>query len=345
MPKNIINTVNDNGNSTIAVIGTGSWGTALAVLLAQNGLRVNFWGRNKTHLEELRNTRTNSKYLPDIPFPDTLEIQTELESCLLDVTEILLVIPSSGIRQTLEHIQPLVASRPVNIAIASKGLEQSSLKLLHDIVYDVLGHQTNVCIVSGPTFAMEVAKGLPTAITIASSNLNLARQFASHLSNSHFRTYTSDDVIGVEVGGAVKNVMAIAAGIADGLGFGANTRAALITRALVEITRLGQKLGGKPETFRGLTGLGDLILTSTDNQSRNRRVGLGLAKGKSLKQIQIELGQVAEGISTTKKIYALSKKLDIEMPIVEQVYYVLYENKEPVQAVRELLARDAGSEF
>ncbi len=329
----------------IAVIGTGSWGTALAVLLAKNGLHVNFWGRNKTHLEDLKNQRCNNKYLPEIPFPDTLEINTDLSTCINDSDEILLVVPSGGIREILEKLKPLVAGSTPKIAIASKGLEQGSLKLLHDVAYDVLGDDIDVCIVSGPTFAMEVAKGLPTAIAVASNNHSFATSFASYLSNEYFRAYTNNDIIGVEVGGAVKNVMAIAAGISDGLGFGANARAALITRALVEISRLGQELGGKPETLMGMAGLGDLILTCTDNQSRNRRVGLGLAQNKTIDEIQVELGQVAEGIPTTKKIYELAKKRNIEMPIVEQVYSVLYENKTPTLAVQGLLARNTGTEF
>ncbi|HFD33261.1 MAG TPA: NAD(P)H-dependent glycerol-3-phosphate dehydrogenase [Gammaproteobacteria bacterium] len=341
MPNSVI-----NAPTKIAVIGTGSWGTALAVLLAKNGLHVNFWGRNQSHLQELQNDRCNNKYLPGIAFPDKLHIQYQLSSCLQDVETILLVVPSSGVRHTLEQILTCpTTNHEIRIAIASKGFEDNTLCLLHDVVNDVLGKNTDVCIVSGPTFAMEVAKGLPTAITVASKNQTFASQIANYLSNDHFRAYTNDDIIGVEVGGAVKNIMAIAAGIADGLGFGANTRAALITRALVEISRLGQRLGGKPETFMGMAGLGDLILTCTDNQSRNRRVGLGLAKNKSLLDIQNDLGQVAEGISTTKKVYLLSKKLNIEMPIVEQVYNVLYENEAPIEAVKQLLARDTGSEF
>ena len=315
------------------------------MLLAKNGLNVNFWGRNQSHLEDLKNTRCNSKYLPDIPFPESLEVHLSLDSCIADSNEILLVVPSSGIRSTLEQIHPLVSNTHPKIAIASKGLEQDSLKLLHDVTHEVLGENIDVCIISGPSFATEVAKELPTAITVASNNIEFATSFASKLSNDHFRAYTSDDIIGVEVGGAVKNIMAIAAGIADGLGFGANTRAALITRALAEIVRLGKKMGGKPETFMGMAGLGDLILTCTDNQSRNRRVGLGLAQGKTVDEIQIELGQVAEGISTTKKIYELSKSLEIDMPIVEQVYFVLYENETPSHAVHALLSRDTGSEF
>ena len=329
----------------IAVIGTGSWGTALAVLLAKNKLHVKFWGRNTAHLETIRKEHTNSKYLPGITFPNNLQVETQLSNCIQGIEDILIVVPTAGVRHTLEQIKPLVKNKCPRIAIASKGLEQKSLKLLHKVVHEVLGDDVKVCIISGPTFAMEVAKGLPTAITVASDDNQFATTFAQHLSNDHFRAYTSDDIIGVEVGGAVKNVMAIAAGIADGLGFGANTRAALITRALVEISRLGRTLGGKPETFMGMAGLGDLVLTCTDNQSRNRRVGLGLAKGKSIDEIQQELGQVAEGISTTEKVYALAKERNIEMPIVEQVYRVLYKNETPVQAVHALLARDTGSEF
>jgi len=306
---------------------------------------VNFWGRNLKHLNTLKASRCNNQYLPGIPFPASLKVVTSLERCIAQSDDILLVVPSAGIRQSLEKIKPFIAFSPPRIAIASKGLEQDSLKLLHEVATDVLGDKLEVCIISGPTFAKEVAKGLPTAITVASNNPQFAETFASYLSNEYFRAYTSDDIIGVEVGGAVKNVIAIAAGISDGLGFGANTRAALITRALVEISRLGKTLGGKPETFMGMAGLGDLILTCTDNQSRNRRVGLGLAKNKSIEDIQTELGQIAEGIPTTQKVYQLAKTLDVEMPIVEQVYSVLYENKTPQLAVKGLLDRNTGTEF
>jgi len=339
MPENIFNTKN------VAVIGTGSWGTALAVLIARNNFTVNFWGRNTKHLDQLSHDRCNSQYLPGIDFPPSLNVINTLEDCIKNVKDILLVVPSSGIRNTVNALKPFVNAKTHRIALASKGLEQDSLQLLHEVVIEVLGNDFNVCVISGPTFAKEVANKLPTAITVASNNNDFADQFSGYLSNEYFRAYTSSDIIGVEIGGATKNVMAIAAGIADGLGFNANTRAALITRALAEISRLGIQLGGKQETFMGMAGLGDLILTCTDNQSRNRRVGLGLAENKTIPQIQVELGQVAEGIATTEKIYLLAQKLNIEMPIVSEVYQVIYQHKKPADAVRDLLARHAGAEI
>lgn len=333
----------EKAKDNIAVIGSGSWGTALAVLLARNSHPVSLWGRNRNKQISMLQHRCNRAYLPNIDFPDLLHAHIEIESALENANCILLVVPSNGFRQTLEqiknHFQP-----HMRIALATKGLEPGTLKLLHEVVHDVLGVHTKICAISGPTFAKEVAKGLPTALTVASGDENYANEIAAYLSNDRLRAYTSTDIIGVELGGAIKNVIAIAAGIADGLGFGANTRAAVITRGLAEITRLGIKLGGKQETFMGLAGLGDLVLTCTDNQSRNRRVGIGLAKGKSMTQILEELGQVAEGVETAAKAHQLAINNNIEMPIVEQVHYVVQGNKSPMQAVEDLLSREVRSE-
>lgn len=328
----------------IAVIGAGSWGTALAVLLARNDHTVTLWGRNVEHMQAMQTKRCNEQYLPEIRFPDTLQTSSNLEETVSQAKEILLVIPSSAVSQIIDNIKPFISANR-RIAIASKGFEPNHLQMLHEVALEKLGQNSISCILSGPTFAKEVAKGLPTAITVASNDEKFAMEFATYLSNDRFRAYTSSDVVGVEVGGAVKNVMAIAAGISDGLGFGSNTRAALITRGLAEITRLGVKLGGKAETFMGLAGLGDLVLTCTDNQSRNRRVGLALAQGKKLNVILKDLGQVAEGVSTTKKVFELSNTNQIDMPIVEQVYQVIYENKSPMQAVEDLLSREIKAEI
>jgi len=322
----------------IAVVGAGSWGTALAMLLAGNEQPVNLWGWDNAQLQLMEKERANHRYLPNIPFPPSLRICFDAQSALANVETLLLAVPAKGVKNTLTQLKPYLQPN-TRIALASKGLDPDSLRPLHEVVYAELGNETPLCIVSGPTFAIEVAQGLPTAVTIASANSNLAQDFGGYLQNDLFRAYTSDDVIGVEVGGTVKNVMAIAAGIADGMGFGANTRAALITRGLHEMSQLGVKLGGKPETFMGLTGLGDLILTCTDDKSRNRRVGLGLAAGKSIDKILDELGQVAEGIPTAKNVRLLARKLELEMPIVEQVYEVIYNNKSPANAVRDLLNR------
>ena len=332
------------GKQHIAVIGSGSWGTALAILLARNDHAVTLWGRNAEHMQAMQISRCNEQYLPDVQLPDNLQTSSDLETTVRSADEILLVIPSSAVSQIIDQIKPFIASNG-RIAIASKGFEPNHLQMLHEVALDKLGQDSVCCILSGPTFAKEVAKGLPTAITVASDNEKFAMEFATYLSNEHFRAYTSSDVIGVEVGGAVKNVMAIAAGISDGLGFGANTRAALITRGLAEITRLGVKLGGRAETFMGLAGLGDLVLTCTDNQSRNRRVGLALAQGKKLDDILKELGQVAEGVFTAKKVFQLANTNQIDMPIVEQVYQVIYENKSPMKAVEDLLNREIKAEI
>ncbi|MDX1812988.1 MAG: NAD(P)H-dependent glycerol-3-phosphate dehydrogenase, partial [Gammaproteobacteria bacterium] len=322
----------------------GSWGTALAVLLAGNGHDVTLWGRNEQQMAEMQNARYNQRYLPETRFPDSLTASSDIHHTVSKADEVLLVVPSAAISQIIDSIKPSLNNK-TKLAIASKGFEPNHLKLLHEVVQEKLGPQSVSCIISGPTFAKEVAKGLPTAMTVASKDQDFARDFAGYLSNDHFRAYTSTDVIGVEVGGAIKNVMAIAAGISDGLGFGANSRAALITRGLAEITRLGTFLGGKTETFMGLAGLGDLVLTCTDNQSRNRRVGLALAQGKALDDILKELGQVAEGVFTTQKVFQLSQKHNIEMPIAEQVYEVIYNNKSPKLAVADLLQREIKSEI
>ncbi len=322
----------------IAVIGAGSWGTALAMLLAGNEQPVHLWGWDKAQLELMEKERANHRYLPNISLPSSLRVCFDAQSTLKNVDTILLAIPAKGVKNTLKQLKPYLLPN-TRIALASKGLDPDSLRPLHEVVYAELGKDTPLCIVSGPTFAIEVAQGLPTAVTIASTDSSFAQDFGGYLQNDSFRAYTSDDVIGVEVGGTVKNVMAIAAGIADGMGFGANTRAALITRGLHEMSQLGIKLGGKPETFMGLTGLGDLILTCTDDKSRNRRVGLGLADGKSIDKILEELGQVAEGIPTAKNVRLLAREFDLEMPIVEQVYEVIYNNKSPANAVKDLLNR------
>ncbi len=329
--------------ASIAVLGAGSWGTALAILLAKNGHAVNLWARDEIQVAGMNTSRRNVKYLPNILLPDNIVPTASLENAVKYADEILLVVPSAYISNIIDKLIPLLPPFP-RIAIASKGFEPSHLQFLHQVAQNKLGDNSTTCIISGPTFANEVAQGLPTAITVASKNETFALSFANYLSNERFRAYTSTDVIGVEVGGAVKNVMAIAAGISDGLGFGANTRAALITRGLAEITRLGITLGGQMETFMGLTGLGDLVLTCTDDQSRNRRVGLALAQGKSLPQILSELGQVAEGVSSTQNVHQLSKTHNVEMPIVDQVHEVIYNNKAPLNAVEDLLSREIKAE-
>ena len=332
-----------HASQTIAVLGAGSWGTALAMLLGQNKHQVNLWSHNAEHAASMQQSRENSRYLPGLTFPTTLNVYADLKTTLKDVSDILIVVPSHAFRQTLENIKPFITTSN-RIAWATKGLEANSYKLLHQVAREVLGDEISLAVISGPTFAKEVAQGLPGAVTIASTDQTFAIDWAHLLHNDHFRAYTGDDIVGVEIGGACKNVIAIAAGIADGMGFGANARAALIARALSEITRLGVSLGAQAETFTGLTGLGDLVLTCTDNQSRNRRTGIALGEGKKLDLAVKEIGQVVEDVATAKEVIALAKKQKIDMPITEQVYNVLYENVPAENAVNALFNRTIKSE-
>ena len=330
-------------NKKIAILGAGSWGTALAILAARNGCQTLLWGHNPEHMLALATDRQNIRYLPNLPFPDNLQVTSALSDVATFSNLILICVPSHAFKKTLISLKPY-SSIDIQIAWASKGFNPDDGCLLHEIVAEIFTEQTPAAILSGPTFAREVAANLPTALTIASAQPDFAKQLSTILHGGLFRIYTSSDVIGVEVGGAVKNVLAIAAGIADGLGFGANTRAALITRGLNEIIRLGVVLGGKQETFMGLAGLGDLILTCTDNQSRNRRFGLALGLGKNRNDAIQEIGQEIEGISAARETFLLAKKYGIEMPITEQTYKVLYEDLAPLTAVQNLLSREQKAE-
>lgn len=326
-------------DTNIAVLGAGSWGTALALLLARNGARVRLWGRDTEHLEELRRQRVNQRYLPDMPFPAMLEPSPVLEEALAPAHEVLIAVPSAGFRHTLRLALPQL-HRGAGLAWATKGLEPGRAYLLHEVAQEECGSACPQAVISGPTFASEVAARLPTAVTVAASSEDYARRWAALLHNERFRAYTSTDIPGVEVGGAVKNVLAIAAGIADGLGFGANTRAALITRGLAEMTRLGVALGGRRETFVGLAGLGDLVLTCTDDQSRNRRLGLALGRGDTVKEALQAIDQVVEGVQTARELMNVAQGLGIEIPIAEQVYQVLHRERQPADAVNALLSRE-----
>jgi glycerol-3-phosphate dehydrogenase (NAD(P)+) len=322
---------------SIAVLGAGSWGTALAILLARNGHDVRLWGHDPGHTRDLAEDRENRYYLPGIPLPPELSPTPDLDCALKAADFALVVVPSHAFRSVLQQLRPHLEPS-AGLAWATKGLEPGTNKLLHEVAREVLGNWP-LAVVSGPTFAGEVARGLPTAVTVASASEMLAKQLAQALRSSYFRAYVTDDVIGVELGAAVKNVLAIAAGISDGLGFGANSRAALITRGLAEITRLGVALGGRTETFMGLAGLGDLALTCTDDQSRNRRMGLALARGLSIEQARREIGQEVEGVQTAREVYQLSRRLGVDMPITEQAYRVLYEGRQPKKAVQALFER------
>ena len=289
-------------------------------------------------LEAMVNDRENKRYLPDAAFPDNLTVHPALADCLNGADDVLVVVPSHGLRDTLGQLKPLLGDK-TRVCWATKGFELSTGKLPHQVAAEVLGPDIAVAVLSGPTFAKEVGAGLPTAMTIASSDDDFARHLAEAISSDNFRAYTSDDIIGVEVGGAVKNALAIGAGMSDGLGFGANTRIALINRGLVELMRLGVALGAKKETFMGLAGMGDLVLTCTDNLSRNRRMGLGLAAGKTVEEMQEEIGQVVEGVKAAKAVHEVAEKLGIEMPIVNVVYRILYEDLSPREAVSALMKR------
>ncbi len=328
----------------VLVAGAGSWGTALAIVLARNNHPVYLWGHNPSHIQRLQQMRCNSRYLPDITFPKNLEPIIDLQSQLDKVRDIVIAVPCSGLRDILNILAGSSISN-LKICLACKGLASGIQLLNHQIVSEYLGNKAETAVLSGPSFAAEVAHGLPTAVTIASNIKTTAEYFSMCFHNEVFRTYTHDDIIGVQIGGAVKNVMAIAAGIADGLGFGANTRAALITRGLVEIIRLGVALGGRQETFMGLAGLGDLVLTCTDNRSRNRRLGLAMGKGTSLDVASRQIGQVIEGVRTASEAMKLAAKFNIEMPISEQVYKVLSGQITPRDAVQALLSREPKEEM
>ncbi len=331
-------------NTTVTVLGVGSWGTALALLLARNGHTVRLWGHDPDELALLGQYRENRRYLPGIPFPDSLTIGVDLAAALVGVDLALAVVPSHAYRATLERMRPHLPAT-AGLAWATKGLEPGSGLFLHEVTAQALGREWPAAVISGPSFAGEVAQGLPTAVTVAAREVDHARRVATVLHGSNLRAYTSTDVIGVELGGAVKNVLAIAAGIADGLGFGANTRAALITRGLAEMVRLGLAVGGQRETFMGLAGVGDLVLTCTDDQSRNRRFGLAIGRGETVEAALAAIGQVVEGSVTAREALLLARRLRVEMPITEQVDRVLHHSQNPRRAVEILLARDLKPEI
>jgi glycerol-3-phosphate dehydrogenase (NAD(P)+) len=312
----------------------------LALQLARSGSNVRLGGVVELDLlEGMVTARENVRYLPGVKFPDNLVAYPDLAECLDGVRDILVVVPSHGLRDTLTKALPLLGADS-RVCWATKGFELHSGKLPHQVAAEVLGEDRPVAVLSGPTFAKEVAEGLPTAMTIASNNEAFGQALATMLSGENFRAYTSDDFIGVEVGGAIKNVLAIGAGMCDGLGFGANARIALITRGLVELMRLGVALGAKNETMMGLAGMGDLVLTCTDNLSRNRRMGLALASGMTVAEAKVEIQQVVEGVLAAEAVKEVADKLAIEMPICHQVYRILYEGAAPREAVGALMGRE-----
>lgn len=325
----------------IAVLGAGSWGTALAILLSRNGASVRLWGL-PDEVEALIRDGENRRFLPGIALPEGLLPTADLSQAIDAAAEVLVVVPSQVFASVLENVKPMLQP-DTTLSWATKGLEKHTGELLSTLAKRILGDRP-IGVISGPTFAGEVARGLPTAVSVASTSPEHAERLAGYLHSDRFRAYSSNDIVGLQIGGAAKNVMAIAAGIADGLNFGANTRAALITRGLAEIMRLGLAMGGRLETFMGLAGLGDLALTCTDNQSRNRRMGLALAAGKSIEQAKEEIGQEVEGVGAAKVIYHKARELGIDMPITEQTYNVLYQGLDPNRAVQRLLERSQRAE-
>ena len=302
---------------------------------------MSLWGKFQNEVDAIISSRRNEQYLPGIVIPDEVVVYSDIAAALQGVRDVLMVVPSHVFRATLSLLKPHLKPK-ARIAWATKGLDEDNA-LLSNAVRDICG-DLPLAALSGPTFAMEVARGLPTAITAASTNNDFSQDLVKYFHGDMFRVYTSNDLIGVQVGGTIKNVLAIAVGISDGMGFGANARAALITRGLAELTRLGIALGGKPETFVGLAGLGDLVLTCTDNQSRNRRFGLALGSGKNREDAEASIGQVVEGILNAKSAYLLAKNMQIEMPITEQVYRILYENIPAFLALKNLLDRSPKAE-
>lgn len=323
------------------VLGAGSWGTALALALARNKHTVYLWDIDSNLIDSLKKEKTNSRYIPGVPFPDNLIPIDSIDLAAKDTRHIVNAVPCHGLRSSLQLLKTFSELR---ICIACKGFEPGTQKFNHQVVKEELPDSA-VAILSGPSFAKEVGAGLPTAVTIAAEDLNVGQEFVELFHSEVFRIYTHNDVVGAQVGGAVKNVMAIAAGIADGLGFGANTRSALITRGLAEIMRLGLAMGARQETFMGLAGLGDLVLTCTDNQSRNRSLGLLLAEGLSVQAASEKIGQAIEGIKTAQEVTELAKTYVVEMPITEQVTQVLNGDIDPGQAVQILLTREPRAEI
>jgi glycerol-3-phosphate dehydrogenase (NAD(P)+) len=339
--------------SKIAVIGAGSWGTALAILLGQKYSNVQLWAHRKAHSDKIQLDRENKRYLPGIQIPSSLLVTNDLQSAVTDATIIVMVVPSHSYRDVFKKLIRFVGPG-CRIVSAVKGIENDSMRtmtqVMDEVLLDYVAHNSNgdsanylnieFGVLSGPSFAKEVAHGVPTAVTVGFKNIDIAKEIQHVFVTDYFRVYASIDIIGLEISAALKNIIAIATGVCDGLGYGLNTRAALITRGLAEMKRLGLALGAEDATFMGLSGVGDLLLTCTGSLSRNRTVGLKLGEGKNIAQIKDEMEMVAEGIKTTRSVFELAQKMGIEMPILEQVYKIIYEDKNCAEAVNDLLKRE-----
>ena len=330
----------------IGVIGAGGWGTALAKLLCEKGAEVTLWSHGEDSYRQILEKRENSSYLPGIPLPPSLEVTRSIREAASGKEIVFCAVPSHAFREVMQGASAHVPSAAI-LVCGTKGIEEASLKTMGEVLGEIFGaaERERVAFLSGPSFALEVARGLPAAVTVAALGAEVAREVQETLRTRNLRIYTSSDVVGVQLGGAVKNVVAIAAGISDGLDLGNNARAALITRGLAEMVRLAVRMGGDPLTLSGLPGLGDLILTCTGELSRNRRIGIGIARGKRLEEMLSASRMVAEGVRNARSVYFLARRLGVEMPIVEQMHLVLYENKNPLEAVRDLLQRSLKAEI
>ncbi|WP_046173730.1 NAD(P)H-dependent glycerol-3-phosphate dehydrogenase [Domibacillus indicus] len=324
----------------IAVLGAGSWGTALALVLADNGHNVYMWAKNKMRMDELNENHTNSRYLPDISLPANIKGTTSLAEALEEVDTVVLAVPTKAIREVAQQIVK-AARMPVTVVHVSKGIEPDSLLRISEMIEQEMPETVlkNVVVLSGPSHAEEVSLRHPTTVTVSSRSAEAAQKTQDLFMNQHFRVYTNPDLIGVEIGGALKNIIALAAGISDGLGYGDNAKAALITRGLAEIARLGTKMGANPLTFSGLAGIGDLIVTCTSVHSRNWRAGNMLGQGKKLEEVLDSMGMVVEGVRTTKAGHQLSEKYGVQMPITNALYHILFKQQDPKKAVDDLMAR------
>jgi len=328
----------------IAVLGAGSWGTALAALIARHGHPVVLWGRDAATINAIAARHENPRYLPGTPLPDTLRATTDLAAALRDARLVLVVVPSHAFAETLRALAPL---RPAGagVAWATKGFEPGSGRFLHEVAAEMLGPGVPLAVVTGPSFAREVAAGQPTALTVHGDDAAFTREVAELLHGPAFRAYTGDDMRGAELGGAMKNVLAVATGVADGMDLGLNARAGLITRGLNEMLRLNNAIGGRPETLMGLAGLGDLVLTCTGDLSRNRRLGLALGRGQSLQDAVREIGQVVESVQTADEVMRLADRHGVELPIAANVRDVLHGDITPAEGLRRLLAREQKAEY
>ena len=322
----------------IAVLGAGSWGTAMAIMMARNGHFVTLWGHDPKHIRKLKKQRSNTQFLPGTTFPETLTLSDDLKKTVSNHSFIMIGVPSHAFRDTLTKCKPYLQKNSV-ITWITKGFETDSGLLTHEVVEQVLGPNTRMALISGPSFALEVAEDLPTAIVVASPNIEDANYVADTLRSKRFLAFPSDHIASAEIGGSIKNILAIAAGISDGLGFGANARAALITLGLHEMVQLGNVYHCSESSFLSLAGIGDLVLTCTDDKSRNRRLGLQLGKGNDRYSAAKQIGQEVEGIHAAKEVYALSKKWSLDMPICMQIYRILFEGLDPEIAVNKLLLR------